>query len=188
MRDGRLDALQRLRAIDQAQRRSAIRRGVPPCARGVGEKQDAMHVEKILPIALQRLITIDTETGLADAAKLLCDTHKALLVVCDRVGVMRGVITKTDIVRRVADSQGDLATVRTADVMTKVVTVCKASDRLHDVLTMMKDRGFVHIPIVDDGSRPLGVVNVRDALQFLLNELKQDELLLREYIMGIGYR
>ena len=146
-----------------------------------------MRVETILPVALQRLITIQADAPLVDVAKLLCDTHRALVVVCDPDGVMVGVITKTDLVRQIARSQ-NLDTITAAAVMTRDVTSCRSNDLLHDVLTTMKERGFVHIPIVDQQSRPSGVVNARDALQALLKEVKDDQLLLRDYVMGIGYR
>ena len=125
-----------------------------------------MRVETILPVALQRLITIQADAPLADVAKLLCDTHRALVVVCDPDGAMAGVITKTDVVRQIARSQHLDATTAEA-VMTRDVISCRSNDLLHDVMTTMKERGFVHIPIVDQQSRPSGVVNARDALQAL---------------------
>lgn len=45
----------------------------------------------------------------------------------------------------------------------------------------------MHIPIVDEYSNPIGVVNARDALQALFSEMTNEETLLREYVMGIGY-
>jgi CBS domain-containing protein len=147
-----------------------------------------MRVENILPKALERLITIQADASLADAAKLLCDTHRALVVVCDRDGVMLGVITKTDVVRQIASSREAINTITAAAVMTRDVTACRPDDSVHDVLAIMKERGFVHIPIVDQHSRPSGVVNARDALQALLREITDQELLLRAYVMGIGYR
>lgn len=147
-----------------------------------------MRVENILVTAKQRLITIEAEALLVEAAKLLTDTHRALLVVCESDGVMAGVVTKTDIVRQVARCGGDLSKARIADVMTQTVTSCRGSDPLPGILEIMKARGFVHIPIVDEKSRPVGVVNARDALQALLREVKDEELLLRAYVMGVGYQ
>jgi hypothetical protein len=40
-----------------------------------------MRIEGILPLALKRLIKIRADASLSDAAKLLSETHKALLVV-----------------------------------------------------------------------------------------------------------
>jgi CBS domain-containing protein len=134
------------------------------------------------------MVTIQADALLTEAAKLLCDTHRALLVVCDGKGTMRGVVTKTDIVRQVARCCGILDNVRVAAVMTSAVTYCMQGDSLHDILALMHLRGFVHIPVIDHETRPCGVVNARDALQALLSKVEDEEQLLRAYVMGIGYR
>ena len=146
-----------------------------------------MRVERVLPIAIQRLITIRDDALVTDAAKLLSSTHKSLVVVCNSDEVMVGVISKTDVVRQMAHCQGVSCTMSVAAVMTRDVTYCHPNDVLQDVLSIMKERGFVHIPIVDQDSRPSGVLNVRDALQVLLGEVEYDGSFIRDYIMGIGY-
>lgn len=45
----------------------------------------------------------------------------------------------------------------------------------------MKERRLKNIPIVDQDGRPLGVLNARDALEALLEEVEYEEILLREY-------
>jgi CBS domain-containing protein len=147
-----------------------------------------MRVASILSVARERLVTIQADALLTEAAKLLCGKHRALLVVCDSKGTMAGVITKTDIVRQVARCDGALSDVRVVDVMTAAVTSCKPGDPLHDVLVLMHLLDFVHIPVIDQESRPCGVVNARDALQALLGEVEDEEQLLRAYVMGVGYR
>lgn len=147
-----------------------------------------MRVESILPVAQQRMITVQADASLVDAANLLSDIHRALLVVCNGDGAMVGVITKTDVVRQVARCDGVVDNIRISTVMTQTVTSCRSEDLLHDVLILMKSSGFVHIPIVDINARPRGVVNARDALHALLREVKDEELLLRAYVMGVGYR
>jgi hypothetical protein len=44
------------------------------------------------------------------------------------------------------------------------------------------------VPIIDRDARPLGVLYVRDVLEVLLREVEYEELLLRDYVMGVGYR
>ena len=146
-----------------------------------------MLVERALPIATMRLNTIQAGASLSDAAKLLCDTHISLLVVCSSDGVMVGVVSKTDIVRQIARSEGSCSTTSTESVMTRDVTSCHPGDSLHDVLLKMKERGLVHVPIIDGDSKPVGVMNARDALQVLLGDVEYDVSFLRDYIMGIGY-
>jgi CBS domain-containing protein len=147
-----------------------------------------MMVEALMPTARRRLTTINADASLTDAAKLLSDTQISLIVVCAADGSMAGVITKTDVVRQIAQGQEALFTTPVSAIMTKEVVLCHHTDLLHEVLSSMKERGFVHIPVVDQQFRPSGVVNARDALQALLGEVKEDENLIRDYVMGIGYR
>ena len=135
-----------------------------------------------------RLVTVDVDTLLVDVAKLLSDTQISLAVVCNPKGTMVGIIPKTNIVQRIGQCQGVSYTSAAAELMTRDVTFCHPGDRLENVLAMMAKRGFVHIPVVDGNSKPLGVVNARDALRTLLADEKYEESLLRDYVMGIGYR
>ena len=145
-------------------------------------------VSSIDAVARSRLVTIGADATLVDAAKMLSDTQISLVVVCDPDGAMVGVITKTDIVRQIGHCGGSACTRVAADVMTCDVASCRPTDCLPDVLALMHKRGFVHIPVVDEESKPLGVVNARDALRELLAQEKYEESLLRDYVMGIGYR
>ena len=64
----------------------------------------------------------------------------------------------------------------------------RPTDSVHDVLSMMEKRGFVHVPVIDENFRPLGVINARDALRTLMADGEYESSLLRDYIMGVGYQ
>ena len=145
-------------------------------------------VSSMAATARSRLVTIRVDALLIDAAKLLSDTQINLVVVCDSDGATAGVITKTNIVQCIAHCLGGACTTAAADVMTREVAFCRPTECLPDVLSMMEKRGFVHIPVVDQSSKPLGVVNARDALRALMAEGAYETSLLRNYVMGIGYR
>ena len=59
--------------------------------------------------------------------------------------------------------------------MTRTVVLCRPGDRLHEVWSVMKERRLKNIPIVDQDVRPLGVLNARDALEALLEEVEYEE-------------
>ena len=145
-------------------------------------------VSSIDAVARSRLVTIRADALLVDVAKLLSDTQISLVVVCDSDGAMVGVITKTNIVQQIGRCGASGCTTAAADVMTRDVAYCRPTDSLSDVLSMMEKRGFVHIPVIDENSKPLGVVNARDALRALMAEEKYEASLLRNYVMGVGYR
>lgn len=135
-----------------------------------------------------RLAVVRDNALLLEVARLLSDTQISLVIVCDANGAMVGVITKTNIVRQIGHCQGAACTRTAAEIMTTDVTFCSATDCLPDVLSTMVERGFVHVPVVDAQRKPYGVVNARDALRELLAEGQYEEALLRDYVMGIGYR
>jgi CBS domain-containing protein len=141
-----------------------------------------------LPAARDGLVTVRTDALLIDAAKLLNDPRHNLVVVCDDSGRMAGVITKTDVVSRISHCTGCSCTMAAAHVMTREVTFCRPSDRLHEVWSTVKQRALKNIPIVDQDNMPLGVLSARDLVRVLLEDTEHEESLLLDYVVGIGYR
>ncbi|NYT24362.1 CBS domain-containing protein [Alcaligenaceae bacterium] len=147
-----------------------------------------MLVSATLPVARTRLVTLAVEAPVIEAAKLLSapDTH--LLVVCNHGGAMTGVLTKADIVKQISHCTGCSCTEGVAGIMTRDVVACRPGDRLREVWDVMQGRALKQIPISDEQSRPVGVLYANDALQWLWKEAEYKEELLRDYVMGTGYR
>lgn len=131
---------------------------------------------------------VSVDVPVREVAQLLSSTQISLVVVCDQEGIMVGVVTKTDIVLQIGHCAGRACTNTADSIMTRDVTSCRATHGLSDVLSMMQARGLVHVPVIDTGGRPSGVVNARDALRELMLEGQYEEALLRDYVMGVGYR
>jgi CBS domain-containing protein len=149
---------------------------------------DTILVNSIEAVARKRLVTISADASLADVAKLLSAAKISLVVVCHSDRAMAGVVTKSDIVRQIGDCPQSVCTTAAADVMTRNVTCCRPGDTLENVLTVMNKRGLEHIPVIDDKSIPSGVVDARDALKALMAQANYNQTLLRDYVMGVGYR
>ena len=145
-------------------------------------------VSSIEEVTRSRLVTVGVDALLAEVAALLSSTQISLVVVCDGHGVAVGVITETILVRHLGYGKADVFTTRAGDVMVREFTVCQPTDFLPDVLAKMHERGLIHVPVVDDNNRPIGVVNARDGLRALLAQGNFEEALLRNYVMGIGYQ
>jgi CBS domain-containing protein len=147
-----------------------------------------MFIEALLPAVRDRLATIREDASLIDAATQLARSRINLVVACRADATIAGVITKTDLVRHISQCTGADCTMAASLVMTRNVMVCRPTDWLPDVWTTMRERGLKHIPVVDEASHPVGVLYARDALQALLENTEAEELLLRDYVLGIGYR
>ncbi|MHA6731593.1 CBS domain-containing protein [Devosia sp. A369] len=146
-----------------------------------------MFVENLLPAARERLATIADDAPLIEAARLL-RSGTDILVVCNSAGMLRGVITKTDVVSQISQCQGSGCLALASVAMTQDVLLCRSGDLLEKLWNRMKERSLKNIPFVDQDSRPLGVLNARDMLQALLKESTTEEAMMRDYVMGVGYR
>lgn len=150
-------------------------------------RDESVFVEQLLAVARARLVTIADDAPLQAAARLLL-AGTDLVVVCASNGAVVGVITKTDIVARIGGCQGAACTTAAALVMSADVLQCTPNDRVQEVWSKMRARDLKNVLIADAEGRPLGVLNARDALGVLLQEVKNEEALLRDYVMGVGYQ
>jgi CBS domain-containing protein len=146
-----------------------------------------MLVEQVLPIARERLFIVRADAPLIQAASLLGDIESDLLVVCDDHNHLIGVITKTDVVRKIGKCCGSACGEITATAMKGDVVSCKPNARLEDIWLAMKERRLKNVPVVDTDATPLGVLNARDVLELLLSEAEQEDNLLRDYVACSGY-
>jgi CBS domain-containing protein len=146
-----------------------------------------MLIESLLPAARRHLAVIGDDALVIDAAKLLGRPHINLVAVCNPDDMMVGVLSRNDIVRHISQCRGAACTMSVAGLMTRDVVACRPGDLLDDVWSVMKDRGFRHVPIIDDDSKPLGIIYARDALDSLLTEVKDAQRLLLDYVACAGY-
>lgn len=146
-----------------------------------------MFVEEMLGEARAKLATITDDSKLIEAAKLLI-SGTDLVVVCDGEGTMKGVVTKTDVVKQISVCQGAACMCPVSTVMTRDVALCRGTDRLQDASKLMKERHLKNVPVVDKDDRPIGVLTARKVLRVLLGDAKHEEAQLVDYVKGIGYR
>lgn len=146
-----------------------------------------MFVESLMQKARERLVTIADGTRLIEAARLL-PPGTNLVIVCDPVGRMAGVVTRTDIVSQISfcDEASCVADIPLA--VTRDVVSCRTEDELKDVWRRITETGFRNIPVKCEDDRPLGIVTAQDVFRTLLDEAEYDQAMLRDYVMGVGYR
>lgn len=149
---------------------------------------DRLLVSVVEEVTRRRLVIAATDVLLPDLARLLSDTPVSLIVVCTPAKTMAGIITKTDVLRKIAESPGAVGWLRAADIMTREVIHCRPGDALEEVLRVMKAHALVHMPIIDSAAHPVGVIEAPDVLRALMEHASEQASLLRDYIMGVGYR
>jgi CBS domain-containing protein len=142
----------------------------------------------ILEAARRRLAVLSREASLFDAAEILANPNTPLAVVCDREGIAAGVITRSDVVKVLASARVDACGLNADAIMATPMLSCRLNDPLQGVWAIMNSRYVRSVPILDDEGHPQGVVYARDVARALLDEVTHEEVLLRDYVMGVGYQ
>jgi len=145
-------------------------------------------VKHILEAARKRLAVLSREASLFDAAKILENRDTPLVVVCDSDGIAVGVISTSHVVKVLATAGADALGLNAGAIMTKPLLSCHVDEELQQVWAVMNSRTLPCAPILDDDGRAQGVVHARDVAIALLDEVNYEELLLRNYVMGVGYQ
>jgi CBS domain-containing protein len=73
-------------------------------------------------------------------------------------------------------------------IMTSPVVSCHVDQPLQRVWETMNARSVRCVPILDASGRPHGVAHARDLACALLDEVNEEEVLLRDYVLGVGYQ
>ncbi len=130
-----------------------------------------MTVQSILKQKGRRVQTMTPEALVSDAARVLSDQRIGILVVCDERNKVVGVLSERDLVRAIAERAVSIAELRVSDLLTRDIVTCTPHDTPHDtpqdVMRAMNERGFRHMPVVEDGELK-GLISSGDILQYML--------------------
>jgi CBS domain-containing protein len=147
-----------------------------------------MLVEHLLDSAKKRLATLNRDAGICDAAEILLNADTPLAVVCDDDGLAIGVISRRDVMKVLVDIQEDAFNTRAEKMMNRALFTCRPHQPLQEVWKSMSSQTLRCAPVLDAHGRPQGVLHARDLAIALLADVTYEELLLRDYVMGIGYQ
>jgi CBS domain-containing protein len=145
-------------------------------------------VQHIMEDARRRLAILSRETSVSDAAEILSNPSTPLAVVCDSQGVAVGVVAGSDLVKVLARARASAHQMNVGDIMTSPIHSCRVDNALQQVWETMSGRSLQSMPILDESGRPQGVVYARDLARAIFKEVTEEEALLRDYVMGVGYQ
>ena len=145
-----------------------------------------MLIDKLRPLTSPRLAVIDFDATVQAAALSLSRPGIGLVVVCNAMGSAEGVLSKSDLVRHLTSPMSSGSPV--SALMSRSIITCSPGDDVHDVWQTMAARNLQNIPVVDGSTKPLGVLDMRDAMKVLFEQEEMQERMLFNYVTGVGYR
>lgn len=125
----------------------------------------------LLHLCDQHPAAVRPDTTTAEAIQLMLEHRVGAVTVVDQDGVVAGVFTERDVLRKLALSGLDPAKTRVADLMTTPVILATADTSPGEAFSIMMERHFRHLPVVDDRGRLIAMLSIRNLLQWRVDEL-----------------
>jgi len=140
-----------------------------------------MTVEHILQGKGRNVVTIEPTRTLGEAARLLSERRIGAVIVGDTFRPVIGILSERDIVRAVAARGAAALDEPVARSMTEKVVTCTARSGINEVMELMTDGKFRHVPVLD-GNRLAGIVSIGDVVKHRLAEVEAESRAMRDYI------
>lgn len=143
-----------------------------------------MHVQQILKSKGDgRVLTVKAECSIAEAADLLAERRIGGLIVSPDGEAVEGILSERDIVRSLALRGAVCLEEKVGELMTRNPVCCRKEDSADDVLEMMTNGRFRHMPVTE-GGKLVGIVTIGDVVKARLEELGMEKDALQGMIMG----
>lgn len=131
-----------------------------------------MKVEELLAAKGQQILTIKPNETVGMLARKLQQSRVGVMVVSHDGQTVDGIISERDIAYSLAERRGELHLLSVSALMTRRVITCSPRTGLAEVMHLMRQHHIRHVPVVD-GDRLVGVVSIRDVMEYRLGEMER---------------
>ncbi len=140
-----------------------------------------MTVARILAVKGREVITTQPHRTLREVADLLARKSIGAILVTSADGGLLGILSERDIVRAIA--QGGAAALDDAASrhMTCEITSATPQTRVDEIMEVMTQGRFRHIPIVENNELA-GLISIGDVVKHRIAEIEHETKALRDYI------
>jgi len=128
----------------------------------------------------RKIVVAPPDTRVAAAARLMAAKNVGAVMVVEDERLV-GIFTERDLLIRVVARNLDAASTPLADVMTRKPLTIGPDKPFRTALAVMHEKGFRHLPVVEDG-RIVGIVSARSAMDPELEEFESEALRRKRYL------
>lgn len=129
------------------------------------------------------VVTLAPGALVSEAAAILSERRIGTIVISADGKKPAGILSERDIVRELGKRGPDCMADKVDDLMTTKLITCSKADKTDDVLQLMTDGRFRHMPVLEEGEM-IGLISVGDVVKARLSELAMEKDALEGMIMG----
>ncbi|HET8559876.1 MAG TPA: CBS domain-containing protein [Marmoricola sp.] len=129
---------------------------------------------------VREVVTIAPDATVRELLSLLAEHNIGAVVVSADGSSVEGIVSERDVVRRL-DGHDEVLGSAVRDIMTRDVHTTAPGDPLDGVRTVMTERRFRHVPVVD-GGRLVGIVSIGDVVKAHIDQVEFERDQLDSYV------
>ena len=140
----------------------------------------------VLELCDREIAAVGLEATVADAIHKMLDHHVGAVAVVDSEYRVAGIFTERDVLRKMSLSHVDPKNTPVRDLMTTPVEMATRGTGADEALTTMLERHFRHLPVADDSGKLLGILSIRNLLEWRVDDLSHELDSLEQYVSNDG--
>ena len=123
---------------------------------------------------------------MADAIHKMLDYHVGAVGVVDQEGRVAGIFTERDVLRKFSLTGRAPEATPVRELMTTPVEMATEQTGPGEAMATMIERHFRHLPVVDKNGKLLGMLSIRNLLEWRIDALTQELDSLEQYVSNDG--
>lgn len=139
-----------------------------------------MIIGNILKVKGRTVSTARPDDTVQEIASRLAQRKIGAIVIVGDGGKVAGIISERDLIRVIAQHGSKALQMAVADVMTREVVVCTETTTVDEIMELMTQGRFRHLPVIEDG-RLVGIVSIGDIVKHHIAEVELEVSAMRGY-------
>ncbi len=142
-----------------------------------------MRINEVLAHkAGQDVVTVKPDASVRDLVGMLAEHNIGALVVSRDGESVDGIVSERDVVRRLHEEESVLDS-PVSSIMSSDVRTCEGKDTVNELMALMTQRRFRHVPVVKD-AKLVGIVSIGDVVKSRMSELEFERDQLDSYVQS----
>jgi CBS domain-containing protein len=117
-------------------------------------------------------ITLPITSSLNDVVETMYKEKIGSVIITDENNRIAGIITERDIIYASSKGLFKKENVKVEHLMSKNVITINEDGSIYEVIDKMRAHNIRHLPVVDNQGRPVGLISLRDLIDFSVSLLR----------------
>ena len=139
-----------------------------------------MNIAQLLKAKGRAVTTARPDVKLLDIVTSLASKRIGAIVIVGEKGEVAGIISERDVIHALAKSSEAVLEDSVSKHMTREVVTCQESTTIDEMMELMTQGRFRHVPVMEDGAL-IGIISIGDVVKNHIAEVEMEVTAMRGY-------